>query len=243
MPITEHNNVSIPESITLGGVTYSVKDTPEIQQFIQAVSRVEKTKLYSQMDSLKQQIAQLGNVQIQPNDTQTQALIESLKGIFATKEDMKVSLEGVVKEVVQPLLSRSEEAHKNELAMYREQLIKQNEATCIPDLVKGNTKEELDASLQESIRLRAAYPAPVGTPTTQAVPANPPAAPQQTQTPAPQTPAPQQPAIPTPPPFPQRQMPEVTGAPNVKSMSMEEFAKQRENLQHQLESMYGGSSI
>lgn len=242
MPITEHNNVSIPESITLGGVVYSVKDNPELQQFIQAVSRVEKTKLYSQMDTLKQQIAQLGNVQVQPGDNQIQSLIDGLKGTFATKEDMKTSIESVVKEVVQPLLNRSEETRQNELAQYREELIKQNQATCIPDLVKGNTKEELDKSLQESIRIRAAYPAPVGTPTHQAVPANQPPLPQQPQVPAtPQTPA--APQTPQPPAFPQRQMPEVTGAPNVKTMSMDEFAKKRESLQQQLESMYGGSSL
>ena len=45
------NTPSIPESITINGVTYLVKDTPELQQFIQSIAKVEKSKLYSQMEN------------------------------------------------------------------------------------------------------------------------------------------------------------------------------------------------
>ena len=43
---TEKRNVAIPESIELNGVTYSVKETPELQSFIQEISKVERAKLY-----------------------------------------------------------------------------------------------------------------------------------------------------------------------------------------------------
>ena len=59
---TEKNNVNIPESVTIGGVTYAVKETPELQQFIQDIAKVEKSKLYSQFETLKAQIATLQNV-------------------------------------------------------------------------------------------------------------------------------------------------------------------------------------
>ena len=36
--------VGIPESITINGITYLVKETPELQQFIQSVAKVEKSK-------------------------------------------------------------------------------------------------------------------------------------------------------------------------------------------------------
>ena len=49
----ERRNVSIPESVTINGITYVVRDTPELQKFMQAVSKVEKNKLYSQFESLK----------------------------------------------------------------------------------------------------------------------------------------------------------------------------------------------
>ena len=38
----ERRNASIPESITINGITYVVRDNPELQKFIQAVSKVEK---------------------------------------------------------------------------------------------------------------------------------------------------------------------------------------------------------
>ena len=53
------NTVSIPESITINGVTYVVKDTPELLNFMQTVAKVEKNKLYSQFETLKEQIAKL----------------------------------------------------------------------------------------------------------------------------------------------------------------------------------------
>ena len=38
----ERRNVSIPESVTINGITYVVRDTPELQKVMQAVSKVEK---------------------------------------------------------------------------------------------------------------------------------------------------------------------------------------------------------
>ena len=75
------NTPSIPESITINGVTYLVKDTPELQQFIQSIAKVEKSKLYSQMENLRTQIQNLGNVEITPEqktEFDANALVEKL---------------------------------------------------------------------------------------------------------------------------------------------------------------------
>ena len=64
MEQNEEKKVGIPESITINGVTYTVKDTPELQQFIQEVAKVEKSKLYTQFENLKSQIANLGKVRV-----------------------------------------------------------------------------------------------------------------------------------------------------------------------------------
>ena len=236
----ELNETRIPESVTIGGVSYSVKDTPELQQFLQQVSKVEKTKIYSQIESLKKQLASLSDVQVQPsndlNDRFITKLQETLTQTFITKEDLQKSLPGMLKEVVNPLLAATEDQKKQELKAYRESLIKANEGTCIPDLVKGNTKEELDASLKESIRLRAAYPPVVEPPRAQVNP------PQQSATP---TPSVQQQAQPqqTIPQVPNRQVPDASSNSKVKTMSQEEFAKQRDSLKAQIESLYGGSNL
>ena len=63
----ERRNASIPESITINGITYVVRDTPELQKFIQAVSKVEKNKLYSQFDSIKNQLEDLRKIQVVPD--------------------------------------------------------------------------------------------------------------------------------------------------------------------------------
>lgn len=252
METNVERKVGIPESLTINGVTYVVKDTPELQQFIQEVARVEKSKLYTQFENLKSQIANLSKVRVTDNGLDADSLVEKLKGTFITKEDLEKTLPGVIKEVVQPVLTATEQNRKNELEQYREKLINENLATCIPDLVKGETKEELDASLQESIRIRAAYPTPstahidptkhVTDPLIQRQAQEMGAQPIQTPTPQ-AAPTPTVSPSPMPPAAPRRISPEVSGPMNVKQMPMSEFEKQRDALRTQLEAMYGEGSL
>lgn len=253
---TEERNVGIPESITINGVTYTVKDTPELQKFIQEVAKVEKSKLYTQFENLKAQIANLGKVQVIGGESlDVDTIVERLKGTFVTKEDFKEILPGIVKEVVQPVLTATEQNRQDELNAYREKLISENIATCIPELVKGETKEELDRSLQESIRLRASYPTPSTAHIDPTKPVKDPLVeaqmreygeqPQFTPTPQGGAPAPKPAANPTsiPPAAPRRPSPEASGPANVKQMPMSEFAKQRDSIKAQLEAMYGEGSL
>lgn len=239
METKEEKTVKIPESITINGVTYAVKDTPELQAFIQEVSKVEKSKLYTQFESLKTQIKNLQYVQV-VSDPNTDAIIAKMKDLFVTKDDFKQSLSDTIKDAVKPLIETDALNKKNSLERYRESLIQLNLGTCIPELVKGETKEEIDASLQESIRLRAKYPSPVAQPEGKVTdpllqeqeraqrenptpPANP--------APAPLPPLPQVPNRPSP------EAVETTG--KIKQMSQSEFANNREQLLHQLQETYG----
>lgn len=253
MELTGEKKIGIPESITINGVTYTVKDTPELQQFIQEVAKVEKSKLYTQFENLKSQIANLGRVKVEGGNIDSDTIVEKLKGTFVTKEDFQEMLPGIIKEVVQPVLTATEQNRKNELEQYREKLISENIATCIPDLVKGDTKEALDAALKESIRIRSSYPTPstahidptkhVTDPLIQRQAMEMGVQPQSAPTPQAQTPvAPANPA-PVPPAAPRRPSPEASGPANVKKMTMAEFSKQRENLEQQLRSMYGEGSL
>lgn len=244
MDQNEEKKVGIPESITINGVTYTVKDTPELQMFIQEVAKVEKAKLYTQFENLKAQIANLNKVKVVPDATPAtdlDALVEKLRGTFITKEDLKETLAGTVKEVVQPVLAATEQSRQEELSQFREKLIQDNIDKCIPDLVKGETKEELLASLQESIRIRTAYPSPSSVqPQTRVVD---PLITQQAQaqrTAQQYNPTPTETAAPTPPATPRRPAPEVAAPANVKAMPMSEFASRREQLEQQLRATYGG---
>lgn len=243
------NTVSIPESITINGVTYVVKDTPELLNFMQTVAKVEKNKLYSQFETLKEQIAKLGNVQVvggEDNKVDIDSIVEKLKGTFVTKQDLQETLKGTVEEVVRPVLQATQKQQEDEIAQYRQKLINDNIATCIPELVQGKTKEELDAALKHSIELRASYPTPstahlgdkqVHDPLLQAQfktlnDGGTPTPPQSGQ----QTPA----NPPMPPAAPRRPSPEAgEGGSNVKQMSMSEFANQRENLLRNLQATFG----
>lgn len=241
------NTVSIPESITINGVTYVVKDTPELLGFMQTVAKVEKNKLYSQFESLKEQITKLGNVQVVGNEEKVDidSIVEKLKGTFVTKQDLTETLKGTVEEVVRPVLQATQKQQEDELQQYRQKLINDNIATCIPDLVQGKTKEELDAALKHSIELRAAYPTPSTAQNPQQKVHDPlvqaqldalkgggtPTPPQTTNAQAP---------TPMPPAAPRRPSPEASeGGSNVKQMSMKEFANERESLLRNLQATFG----
>lgn len=235
--------VSLPENIVLGGINYSVRETPELLAFMVQVSKVEKNKLYSQFESLRSQIAQLQNVKIEAPQTplDADALANMKKELM---QELGLSIKDAVREVVQPVLNATAKSAQEELDAYRLQLVKENDSVCIPELVKGNTKEELEASLKESIRLRGAYPSP-STP----FPNNPISDPliaaqlaalqNPTPTPVPSLAAPVIPAMPS---MSQIPAPEVAPAVIPSSMSMDEFASRRGSIMQELQATYGGGS-
>ena len=243
---------SIPESITIGGVTYLVRENPELQKFIQDVAKVEKTKLYSQFENLRSQIASLNGVQVTPDTPSVNVddLVGKLKESFVTKETLTEILSQTINSTIKPLLDANEQNHHNALDEYRQKLIKDNEATCIPELVKGNSKEELDKALAESIRIRAAYPAPgaapspspVHDPLIQQQASQQQASQQQAQGNKPDAAPQQTPQIPPAPPVPQRPAPDAGPQSSVKKMSMKDFAAKREALLQELNSTYGGGN-
>ena len=116
------------------------------------------------------------------------------------------------------------------------------------ELVKGNSKEELEKSLRNSIELRAKYNSPVMIPGAQQqrvvdpliaqkmaeMSGAAPAAPAPAPVPAtPATPASAMPEVPS------RAVPEVSQGPNFRQMTMDEFQQKREQLLHQLEAEFG----
>ena len=150
--------IVIPESIEINGHSYVVKETPALMEFRQLVEKAEKNKLYSTFATLRQQINDLKATQVvqQSAPFDLAALVEALKGEFATRED----LQDIVSKAVQPVNNDLEQRRQQELAEYRGRLIKDNEGKCIPELVKGATREEIDASMKESIALLNKYHGP-----------------------------------------------------------------------------------
>lgn len=238
---TEKQIVGIPESITINGVVYTISDTPELQVFAQQVAKVEKTKLYSQYENLKSKIEGLQKVQVTPEQTSNESikeLITEMTKSFVTKEDLQTSITASMKEVMEPVLNATRENKEQEIANYRQSLIDANTDKCIPELVRGNSKAELDASLAESIRLRGAYPSP----STAAIPNGgnktvDPLIQRQMEEANNQKREMERAAIPT---APRMETAFEEQAPSgVKAMPMSQFAQEREALMANLEATYG----
>ena len=152
-----------------------------------------------------------------------------MRGTFVTREDLETSLKNTVSEVISPVIQNSEEQRKQELEAYRNSIIQAHINECIPELVEGNSKQELDASLEKSIQLRSKYPSPSSAAVLHS---------ERPQAASP-TPSPVPAAAPAP-TVPRREAPEVSGPTSVKNMPMSEFAARREQLEAELRATYGG---
>lgn len=237
MDHTEETTVTIPESITIGGISYVVRDTPELLKFMQAVAKVEKNKMYTQFELLRKQINQLSKTPVSTTPLDATSLIAELKESFVTKED----LANTVKEALQPVISYNQQTQQETLETFREKLLKENDGKCIPELITGNSKEELLQSLEKSKELYSKYGGgPVGHPQ-DASPVVDPTLARQAANLAPEDIAPRY-IPPVPAPAPRVSAPEFTGQSgleNIKSLSPEEFAAKRAELENTLKQLYG----
>ncbi len=244
--------VQIPRTINIGGQEFSVADTPELANLVSLVRQdsaaVEKAKLYPAIDKLKKEVEFLSNAEIiNPSGN---ADTKGLENLISTVVETKV--QGIVQlleDKLTPLLEASQKSEAATLEAYRKELLDANIGKCVPELVVGNSKEELDQALQVSINSFNALKEQFGIKSVEEQLANT----QHTTTTAPATPAPSTPATPAPAattpatpatPKPEEAAPETivlpsapastevpgTELPNIKGMSMEEFAKRREEL-------------
>lgn len=202
----------------------------------------EKTKLYSNIQKLETDLAEAkkvaNNVSLQ-NPAQNQKIeestaktnaewksfVEELKANAETLTPVQIadtmlkafreSLPGIVKEQLEPVLKMVEENQKAKISSYREKRLKEMEGRIIPDLVKGNTPEEIEESIKESEIIFSKYfskPAELNKPTETTViearqgviaPENP----------------------------PRRETPVQGASPDIKKMSQKDFEANRKNLE------------
>lgn len=148
---------TLPTSIILGGITYNVTETQELKDFIAQVSQVEKNKLYSTIDELKKGIEELKRVDVHtPAPTVAPTVAQPINE-KAFKDEVISAVGTLLNERLAPITAALNQAQAESVDAYRDRLVNANVGKCIPDIVKGNTKEEVDASLAESIRLRSQY--------------------------------------------------------------------------------------
>lgn len=157
MTTNESTIAALPENLILGTVSYSVKDNPELAAFRSAcvahAAQTEKTKLYSQMSALKDQVNALKDVKI--TDTAPAIDVISLKSEIVA--EMSKAFGAQLDAALTPLKKQSEDVVKQQVNEYRNQLLIANQGKCIPELIVGETKEALDEALTTSLKIFAQY--------------------------------------------------------------------------------------
>lgn len=239
------SNPAIPESITLDGKVYNVKSTPELQELVVNAQRVEKNKLYSTIDKVKKDVEALRNAEIIDNPAVKSAL--NVDELVSKLDQVLESKLSTVRSELADLRQRTLRIDAETVEQYREKVIKENEGRCIPELVKGNTKEDIDRTLQESIALRQKYSAsdtikiaeqqrsvkdPLLEKEAERLKNQPIAATPTTPTQQ-STPAPNLQSI----TIPVKETPAAGNTPNIAGMTHEEFARRREELQSVIASL------
>lgn len=149
----------LPDTLLMGGISYSVSANPELQAFRDATVKVssinaaqqEKAKLYSQMEALKQSVLDLKQVKVDAPAIDTEKLKNEIVAAVDEKFNERISA------AIEPLRKNSEDAQKDALEKYKQQLLTENAGKIIPDLIEGNTREQLDAALSKSIKLFSQY--------------------------------------------------------------------------------------
>lgn len=234
------NDFKLPETVSIAGTSYLLKDTPELLEFVNTIARGEKNKLYTQINELKEKVNELKGVTVTGSELPSNFTEELLSKVRET-----------VQSAVQPLQEKLNRQDVESLDGFKNKLFSENEGRFIPELVKGNTKEELLAAMAESISIRERYPSANTVPPTNTHQSDPLLVRQAAE--AAQAAAaaaqPNQTANPLVVPIieeknvtaPKITVPSVSvkdpSTPNIKAMSQDEFSKRRGELAQQLESM------
>ena len=140
----------IPTKITIGGVEYSVAETPELKELVnnvrKAVFSEEKNKVKSTIDELRTQINALNKASI---DFDFDGFKEEI--ISAVEERIVAPIQMAIKNELLPITQDTERRQKDSINDYRNKVIQENQGKCFPEFVVGKTIEEIDASLAQSI--------------------------------------------------------------------------------------------
>lgn len=230
-----------PEALTIGGITYRTSDNPDLQAFVSNIiagtAQNEKTKLYAKIELLNSRVAEM-----EASEKQIMLALENAKKNNAPAIDydrigeivksslsvIETNLSSKVGNLISPVVASIEKQEVKDLESYRTQLLRENDGKCMPELVSGTTKESIDASMKLSKEMFDKYKPVTATATTDA----------QVQTTATTTqPVVETKEVVTPAPF---TVPPVTNTPgqgqlpDIKNMSQDEFAKNREELRAKL---------
>jgi hypothetical protein len=150
--------------LMINGVEVDTDTHPELAQWqrnvVAEAHKTEKDKLYTTIDELKKEVKLLKDAPVVTTPTPTSTTNNNQQPAIDVKQLVSDVTESVVArinpaikqlhELVEPLKNDSEFMKQASIADYRNKLIFDNQEACIPALVVGNTKAELDEALEKS---------------------------------------------------------------------------------------------
>jgi hypothetical protein len=152
----------MPEVLSFNGQTYRISDHQELKDFVGEVTKhiavTEKTKLYAQLESLREKLATLEveaktGVAIDYNKIQ-EMISTQLKEQLAVNE---TNIANKVHNLLAPVVESVKTQNTESLEQFKLKLLNDNKGQCMPELVVGDTKEELIATMEKSKKLYADY--------------------------------------------------------------------------------------
>lgn len=243
---------NIPEQITIGETAYSIKATPELMALVktvtQQVQKTEKNKLYDTIETLKTQVATLQKEK-EAIQTSSAALpvptpkpLENPPSTTEIRNQLKASdspitmdevnnllhkkftedLPAILQNLLKPVTDELNATKAEQVRLYRNRRLLELGDAVVPELVVGNTPDEVEQSIASSALIRQRYAA-VSTPVTPVTPVIPVSQ---------FTPPPAAPIIPRIPFQDEQQL-------SVKNLSDKEFAAQRDNLYSKIKAEAG----
>lgn len=244
---------ALPAFVTIEGKQVRLSEIPELENYQNAlrsqIAAQEKNKLYTTIEELKKQVNDLlkkpADTPIVPADVLTDSLTK-----FATslKQELLSEMGKQLSDRLAPVEQHSELYRKQALESYRAKLLTENQNACFPELVVGNSQEELDKALIASKELFGKYKPAINhmAPIDKLPVAS---TPQANDAPAPVAQAnnvqdqssPQQKVPPTVPPTPAPQpTPAIPADPfaSISAMGMEEWEKKRADIKKSLSALY-----
>ena len=60
-----HNDSKLPESVIIAGIEHKISEVPELLNLVATISKMEKAKLYTQINNLKESVEQLKSLGVQ----------------------------------------------------------------------------------------------------------------------------------------------------------------------------------
>lgn len=140
-PVAENGQTENP--VRVGEEEFNLQEfleKPEVRDFIQRVRKQEKDKLYGEIQKKESKIKDL--------EGEISLLNEKLKSSTETSTNEQAELKAELQKLSDTVSILQKDIRDKELALFREKALKEAGDELILDLVRGETEEEITASIE-----------------------------------------------------------------------------------------------